>query len=343
MKEYFHQHLDKVVRIQNKPKLYNNSIDISRNEKLTDYPADFFKNFLFSITQDDFKYYPTVNTLYYKISKFLNIEQSNLLITPGSDTAIKTIFEAIDLNGYEVLTTDHNFPMYDVYSSLVNAKLVRANYITNRFNVIDLLKQISKKTKLIVIANPNSPLGDYHSIEEFRPILDTGLPVLIDEAYIELTNKKSFVNEINNYPNLIITRTFSKGFGAAGCRVGYIVSNQANMEVLNKYRFMYEINSIAVKYTEALLDQYELVQDHISNVLQGKSEIVSLLRDKSIEVVDTDSSWFFIKRDDNQNLLTKDGLRFRNLKLPEDKSIWVKLNYDPVIKNTNFYKMLCEL
>lgn len=343
MKEYFHKHLDSVLRIQNKSRQHSRSIDISRNEKLTDYPSNFFKNFLFSITQDDFKYYPTVDTLYYKISKYLNVDRSNILITPGSDTAIKTIFEAIDLNGNEVLTTEYHFPMYDVYSSLENAKLIRASYKSNRFTVSDLLSRITHKTKLIVIANPNSPLGDYHSIEEFKPILETGIPVLVDEAYIELTNSKSFVEEINNYPNLIITRTFSKGFGAAGCRVGYIVSNTDNMKLLSKYRFMYEISSISVRYTEALLDQYELVQDHIESVLSGKKELVSLLRSKDIEVVDTDSSWFFIKKEDNENLLGRDGLKFRCLKLPEDKSIWVKFNYDPIIKSTNFYKMLCEL
>lgn len=343
MREYFHKHLESVVRIQNKSRLHNRSIDLTRNEKITDYPVDFFKNFLFSLTADDFKYYPTVDTLYYKLSKHLNVKRENLLITPGSDTAIKTIFEAIDLNGNEVLTTNFYFPMYDVYSSLENAKLIRASYLSNRFNITDLLEYITDKTKLIVIANPNSPLGDYHSIEEFKPILDTGIPVLIDEAYIELTNKKSFVSEIENYPNLMITRTFSKGLGAAGCRVGYIVSNSENMELLNKYRFMYEINAVAVKYTEALLDQYELVQDHIEKTLNGKSELVDLLKSKNIDVVDTDSSWFFIKKEPNEDLLQRDGLKFRYLKLPDDKSIWVKFNYDRIIPNTNFYKMLCEL
>ena len=88
-----------------------------------------------------------------------------------------------------------------------------------------LLSWITWDTQLIVLANPNSPMGEYKSFDEIKPLLDTGIPTLIDEAYVEFTDNESMIQYIDEYPNLLVTRTFSKGFGAAGCRVGCVISN----------------------------------------------------------------------------------------------------------------------
>ena len=155
--------------------------------------------------------------------------------------------------------------MYQVYSSLYNCQYKGIHYDvdTLEFSIKHMLKFVDNDTELIVLANPNSPIGDYKTIDEIKPLLDTGIPTLIDEAYMEFSENESFIKYIDDYPNLIITRTFSKGFGAAGCRVGMTFSNPHYIENISKFRQMYEISGVSMKYCEFLLNNHHLVDIYI--------------------------------------------------------------------------------
>ena len=91
---------------------------------------------------------------------------------------------------------------------------------------------------------------------------------MIDEAYIEFSDKESFIKYIDDYPNLIITRTFSKGFGAAGSRVGMTFSNPHYIENISKFRQMYEISGVSMKYCEFLLNNHHLVDTYIKEFVE---------------------------------------------------------------------------
>ena len=340
MKNY----LKKVVRketIEDKTKF---KAVLSQNERNYKLPDSFFESFIKTINQKDIFFYPSTTRLKQKLSKYLNIETNNILLTPGSDIGIKTIFETFNLKDNNIISSNYAFPMYSVYADLYETSLQKIRYSKNGFNIRKILDKINKNTQFIILANPNSPLGDYYTFTEIKKLLDTGIHVIIDEAYIELTDKKSLVDKIYEYKNLTILRTFSKGYGAAGCRVGYLVSHENNIEMYGKFKFMYELSGISIKYCEFILDNINYFNRYIEKTLLGKKKTVKKLNEKGLKLIDTSSSWFFLKHtQDIENIFKKNLVSFRTIKHPSDNSTYIKLNYDLVLKNNNLINDLLNV
>ena len=339
------KHLNTVVRKSSKENKSNNKLTLTQNERNLPLPSSFFKEFKDSIVEQDITFYPNLTKLTNKLAKYLDIKPSNIMFTPGSDIGIKLLFEAFDVRGNNVVTTNYHFPMYSVYANLTQCYLKLVEYKSNRMSINDILSAIDDDTKFVLLANPNSPIGDYMKVTDIIKLLKTGIPVIIDEAYIELTDKESVVTLIEDFKNLIVLRTFSKGFGAAGLRVGYIVSNIANMKIINKLRFMYEISGISAKYCEFVLDNIKNYESYLRSTMKGKKDMFKSLSKPSSNVITTgtDSSWFFIrgkKNNDNlHNIFEEQRVSIRTTVLP-DGIEWFKLNYDLAIESTNLKTLL---
>ena len=200
--------------------------------------------------------------------------------------------------------------------------------------------------------NPSEISGSVVNIHQDSPFLtDDGegepeLPVLIDEAYIEFSERDSIINEINNYSNLFITRTFSKGFGAAGCRVGMVFSNKKNIELISKFRQMYEISGVSMKYCEFLLDRYSIVSEYIENVKKEKKKILSLLN--SFDVIDSDCNWVHFNNDvdnvDTIRVFDRHKVLVKYCSIPhDDRKNWCRLTIQPNITKEKFVKELLSV
>ena len=306
---------------------------LSQNERNLPVAEELFNSFISRLDHRDFSFYPNTEQLKKKISKHHSTSVNNLLLTAGSDFAIKTIFETFNLSGKNIITTDYFFPMYQVYSELYQAELRKAEYNGMSFDTNKLVELIDKDTQFIILANPNSPLGDVYSIDQIKKLLDTGVYVVVDEAYIEFTKANSCIELIQEYRNLIVTRTFSKAYGAAGCRVGFLVSNQENIELLSKFRMMYEVSSVGAKYTEFILDNIEYFNKYISDTIKGKEQYLLKLQQQGFNITNTDASWFFIERftdKDNLKYFNDSGMSLRTLILPDGKE-YIKFNYDLIL------------
>jgi len=254
-------HLHKVKRIFDYTDKSEYDFILNQSERSQPIPHSYYTKFLRSLKQEDFAYYPNTKNFKEKICEFYNVKPENLFLSDGSDVGIKSIFETFTTCG-NIVTSEPSFPMYGVYASLYNCPYRGINYDVDllEFSIEHMLKFVNDETQLIILANPNSPIGDYKTFEEIKPLLDTGKMVLIDEAYIEFSGKESFIKYINDYPNLIITRTFSKGFGAAGCRVGMTFAHKDTIEPISKFRQMYEITGVSLKYCEFLLNNQSVGQ-----------------------------------------------------------------------------------
>ncbi len=182
---------------------------LNQSERSQPIPQSYYTKFIKSLTHEDFAYYPNTKNFKEKICEFYNVKPENLFLSDGSDIGIKSIFETFTTCG-NIVTSEPSFPMYQVYSSLYDCsyKGIFYNVDTLELSIDKMLEFVDDDTNLIVLANPNSPIGDYKTIDEIKPLLDTGIPTLIDEAYIEFSENESFIKYIDDYPNLIITRTF---------------------------------------------------------------------------------------------------------------------------------------
>jgi len=324
------KHLKDIYRKNNQEDKTKHRFVLTQNERNFPLDKQLLSNFFSSLNQNDICFYPNTSTLKEKICKYYRIKEENLLLTPGSSFAIKTIFETFDVKNKNVITSDYFFPMYQVYSDLYQTELRKAKYTDMTLLPSDLLNLVDKDTQFIILANPNSPLGDVYNNFQIKKLLENGVFVIIDEAYLEFTGEESCIPLINEYKNLIVTKTFSKAYGAAGCRVGFLASHKDNMEYLSKFRLMYEINAIGAKYTELIMDNIEYFEQYFYDMKVEKRKFIHKLKEEGHFIKDTGASWFFLKRftdKDNLEYFNNKSISFRTLILPDGEE-YIKFNYD---------------
>ena len=318
---------------------------LNQSERSQPIPQSYYTKFIRSLTHEDFAYYPNTKNFKEKICNFYDVKPENLFLSDGSDIGIKSIFETFTTCG-NIVTSEPSFPMYQVYASLYNCQYKGIHYNLDllELSIDKMLEFVDEDTELIVLANPNSPIGDYKTIDEIKPLLDTGIPVLIDEAYIEFSENESFIKYIDDYPNLIITRTFSKGFGAAGCRVGMTFSNPHYIENISKFRQMYEITGVSMKYCEFLLDNYHIVERYINDVIKERKKVLTLM--KNFNILDSEANWIhFNTHDDNlktKQILDKHKVLVKYCKVHPygARENWCRMTIQPNITEQNFFKEL---
>ena len=307
-----------------------------RDEKISSVLFEIFKR---QLKQEDFMYYPNTKNFKEKICKFYNVKTENLFLSDGSDVGIKSIFETFTTCG-KVITSEPSFPMYKVYSELYQCEYFGIPHEKDyTISMENILSNITHDTNLVILANPNSPMGEYKSFDEIRILLEQDVMVLIDEAYIEFTDNESMIQYIDEYPNLLVTRTFSKGFGAAGCRVGMTFGHRDTIELLSKFRQMYEITGVSMKYCEFLLNNHTLVDTYIQEVKKEKKELVSML--KGYDVIDSNCNWIhFNTTDDNlktKQIFDKHKVLVKYCELPhDDRKNWCRLTIQPNITRQEF-------
>ena len=317
---------------------------LNQSERTQHIPG--FKKFLQSISQEDFFFYPYTQKFKERLCEFYEVEINQLFLCAGSDVGIKSVFETFT-DGGRVVTSEPSFPMYKVYSELYQCEYFGIPHEKDyTISMEKILSNITNDTDLVILANPNSPMGEYKSFDEIRILLEQDVPVLIDEAYIEFSDSDSIINEINNYSNLFITRTFSKGFGAAGCRVGMVFSNENNIELVSKFRPTHEISGISMKYCEFLLDNYSIVDRYIKEVVEEKNKVISLLSD--YDVIDSNCNWIhFNNKEDNLQvieILKKHKVLVKYCGVPHDnRKNWCRLTIQPKLSKEGFLKELYEI
>ena len=338
-------HLHRVNRIFDYTDKSEYDFILNQSERSQPIPEPYYTEFIRSLKQEDFAYYPNTKNFKEKICEFYNVNTENLFLSDGSDVGIKSIFETFTTCG-NIVTSEPSFPMYGVYASLYNCPYRGINYDvdTLEFSIDNMLSFVDDDTELIILANPNSPIGDYKTFEEIKPLLDTGKMVLIDEAYIEFSGKESMIQYIDEYPNLIVTRTFSKGFGAAGCRVGMTFAHKDTIEPISKFRQMYEITGVSLKYCEFLLNNHHLVDTYIQEVVEEKKKVVSML--KHYEVIDSDCNWIHFNNQDNnkktKEILDKHKVLVKYCKVHPYgfRDNWCRMTIQPGLSEQEFFKEL---
>ncbi|MGH8672616.1 MAG: pyridoxal phosphate-dependent aminotransferase, partial [Burkholderiales bacterium] len=224
---------------------------------------------------------------------------SNIVLTAGSDAAIRHAFELFVNPGDRVITLTPTFAMVDVYCELYRATRIAISYSQDLvLDLEGLLNNMGPSASLVVLANPNSPTGTYIAHPDLEKILEKaqpdGVPVLVDEAYYGFC-KQTALPFCQKYNNLMITRTFSKAAGLAGLRIGYVVAGEELAQLLYKFKPMYEINSIAVLAAMEILDNLQTVEDdYLNRTEEGREYLIQLLTEMNIAFRDTYANFIHI-------------------------------------------------
>ena len=222
--------------------------------------------------------YPELDVLYSKVASFSNVLPENVLLTTGSDGAIRACFESCIQPGDNIVLPRPTFGMYEVYSKVYGAHVTWLDYEkSSKGPILDVDKVVSviKKTKpkMVCLPNPDSPTGTVFSLIDLRKIVDiaedVGALMLIDEAYHPLY-RETAVPWIYECKHLAVVRSFSKAWGAAGLRVGYALANKELIVFLHKQRPMYEVGNVSAKAIEILLDHEKDMKLSVERVNAGK-------------------------------------------------------------------------
>ncbi len=260
--------------IKNLVRIYENQsisrygkIRLDRNERTISFKKKIISEIKESITDEMLMTYPEPEVLYNKMSLFLGISKENLLFNSGSDLCIKSIFETYIESNDKVLFHEPSYAMYDVYAKMFGAKIIRHNFEkTFKLNFDTFGKNLTKSLKLVVLENPNGFLGVEHKEFEIVKLLEKAkkfnILVIIDEAYHDFIDTKMH-RYIKKYDNLIIVRTFSKAFGLASARVGYILSSEKNINNIKKVKPMHELSQFAINASIVLLNNLNILNENI--------------------------------------------------------------------------------
>lgn len=201
------------------------------------------------------------------LAKHLGVERNNLIFGCGSDEIIALITRAFFLPGDETIMADQTFSVYKSNADIEGAVTIEVPLKDGTHDLSAMLAQINDKTKAVWVCNPNNPTGTIISEQELTAFMDrvpAHVMVILDEAYYEFVTDEAYPQSIpliEQYPNLVILRTFSKIYGLASLRVGYGIARPEIIDLINRVREPFNTSRFAqVAATAALLDQ-DFVQE----------------------------------------------------------------------------------
>lgn len=213
--------------------------------------------------------YPSYGDITERLAQYCAVNENQVMITNGSDQGIDLIIRASCNAGDEVIIPAPSFAMYHQCAKIENLKIVEPFYTQcGGFPTDEVVSTINGNTRLIVISNPNNPSGTAVSKEEILRIAKAApaCTILVDECYYEYS-KLTVADALEEHPNIVITRTFSKTWGLPSIRFGYILSAAENIPPLLNIRGPYDINQLAVVAAQAALDSPDYTKEYVDEVM----------------------------------------------------------------------------
>ena len=237
------------------------------------------------------------------IARGRGVAANQLLLGNGSDEVLDLIFRAFCTpNKDNVIVMPPTYGMYKVLANINCVSLDEAP-LNNDFQLVtkDILNQISSQTKAIFLCSPNNPSGNSFRREDILTLLQsfTGL-VVIDEAYIDFSTQKSLVSDLSSYPNLIIIQTLSKAYGLAGIRLGICIASEEIIDILNKIKPPYNINSLTQERAISVLEDWDTTQRQVTQLIAERKGLFAQLEKISFveKVYPSDANFLLVRVDD---------------------------------------------
>ena len=225
------------------------------------------------ISAEGLSVYPDYTRVRKTLAGFFNVAPDELLLTNGTDEAIQVLVNTYIDDGDEVITLRPSYAMYRFYSEVAGAKVVEASYVPPavEFPLEELLAAINPRTRALLISNPNNPTGTAIGLAAIERILSAApdAAVLIDEAYFEFCGITA-LGLLHRYPNLFVSRTFSKVYGMAAMRMGCLFSQAANTGFLYKAQSPYSVNMLAAMAAEAAVKDTAYVAKYVAEALASR-------------------------------------------------------------------------
>ncbi len=341
--------IEKLNRITNFEKR-NGFLRLDMNENPEGLPQKFVDETLKEITPEFLATYPNYYDFKLCYAKYLSVPFDCVQPTNGSDMAIRMLFDIYVTEKSNVVGVSPSFEMYRI-----NAEMKGATYIGIRYNpdlTLDhtkILNSIDENTSVVVLLNPNNPIGNSYTRQEIMAIIEKARKyralVIIDEAY-HYFSKISYVDLINRFDNIAILRTFSKLFSIAALRLGVIIASKSIIDNIFKTQPSFDINSVALLFGKKLLNNKELVNSLVDNFKQSKQYVTKWFNEHNYETVIGDGNYIlFSPRSDIQELINEFKANHILVKSYTDPllSRYIRINIGSIEKMSEFFNLLENL
>jgi histidinol-phosphate aminotransferase len=265
--------------------------------------------------------YPDYDEARPELAAYFGLPPDQLLLTNGTDEAIQVLLNTFVDAGDQVLLLRPSYAMYKFYAQVAGAALREVDYrpADLAFPLEELLAAATPATRAVLIANPNNPTGTAVGLAGIERILAAApqAAVLIDEAYFEFYGVTA-LGLISRYPNLFVSRTFSKVFGLAALRMGCLFGQAANVACLRKAQSPYSVNQLAALAARAAIRDPEFVRGYVAEVLAAREALCRGLERLGVSYVPSQAN-FVLLRAGERALEIRDRLREKGL-LVRDRS-----------------------
>lgn len=254
------------------------------------------------------------------IAPIKQVREGQIFLGNGSDEAIDLIFRVFCRPAVDnVVAIDPTYGMYQVCADVNDVEYRKVLLDENfQFSAEKLLAASDEKTKAIFLCSPNNPTGNNLCRKEMEKLLEgfDGL-VIVDEAYADFSNARSFLLDLDKYPNLVVLQTFSKAWGCAAIRLGMAFASEEIIGLFNKVKYPYNVNQLTQQEAIALLKDSKKVQEWVEILLKERTRLTDSFAALNccLHIYPTDANFFLAKVTDASSIyayLVGKGIIVRN-------------------------------
>lgn len=279
------------------------------NENPGGLPQEFIDEVLAGVTPEFVSQYPEMAEFERKYAAFLGIEREELCLTNGSTEGIRYVIEGYTLPGGKIVGVTPTYAMYEVYANMYGREFMPVSYGEDlKVNVDDVIAATTPDVQLLILLNPNNPVGDAYSDEDMARIMDAAfaneVTVLIDEAYHYLY-PSTFMHYALEHDNVFVTRTFSKLFSLAGLRLGCVVGRAQGIDIVRKLCVPHNVNAFAIRFAQAIIERPQLIDQLIAAQADGKAYLEGELDRRGYDYVHSNGNFMFFKPRINPDVLVE--------------------------------------
>ena len=287
----------------------SNGILLDANERATNLPEAVKKAALEQIGKVAFNRYPDMGmtTLTTLLAEGLDVSPEEIVIGCGSSGLLEAACQAFGGPGRKIAYPAPSFSMYEVYARLAGSEpLPLALDADFKMDVPAVCRTITaEQPSLVILCNPNNPTGTVMTPEALQPLLETAAcPVVVDEAYIEFSQAASVLPLRKQFPNLIIMRTFSKAYGLAAARVGYLTARTELTALLQRVLMPYRINSMSLVAAETVYTMRAAFAEDIQWMIGERQRLAQSLAALKLKVFPSGTNFLFVQLTNAQGATT---------------------------------------
>lgn len=269
------------------------------NENPGGLPQELIDHVLKSVTPQFVSQYPETLHFTEVLADYLKTDISHLCLVNGSAEGIRYIIQAFTSKNGRIVGVVPSYFMFQIYSEMYERNFVKVPYNEDlTMNVDNIISELTDDTQLLILLNPNNPMGNVYTDEEFAKILSVAkqkqITILIDEAY-HYFYPKTFIEYALNDEHIFVTRTFSKLFSMAGCRLGYVAGWSEGIKLVQKLCTPHNTNAFALKFAEEIIKKPEIINNLISKFEEGRKYLIESLDKYGYQHKGEAGNFLFIK------------------------------------------------